>query len=149
MKQLDYLDLSATAIKLLPSSIELLVRLKEFSFFSCVELMFIPTNIYKLLNLEHPLLGDCSKLSKFLKNITFSKFDGLLYSPTKTLPSYINLSKYELLWEIPELPQLKLDASDCKSLGETHDVADQPNLNDPTPIKGCFADVAYQDPQTM
>ncbi|KAH7529328.1 hypothetical protein FEM48_Zijuj05G0172700 [Ziziphus jujuba var. spinosa] len=182
MKHLGCLDLSGTAIKELPSSIELLVGLKKFNLFSCVELMFIPTSIYKLLNLEHLVLGDCSKLSKFPKNITFSKFDELLHRPKLfplvtqicssfefpnlksldlencnlsevdflmnpysfskleslnlarnkflRLPSFcklfnlsdLNLSKCELLWEIPELPQsvLKLDASDCKSLVKTH-----------------------------
>ncbi|KAH7529336.1 hypothetical protein FEM48_Zijuj05G0173500 [Ziziphus jujuba var. spinosa] len=51
--------------------------------------------------------------NKFLKLHSFRKLFNL---------SDLNLSKCELLWEIPERPQsvLKLDASDCKSLVETH-----------------------------
>lgn len=36
-----------------------------------------------------------------------------------------------------------------RSSNDHLDMADQPDLNDPTPIKGCIADFAYQDPQTM
>lgn len=71
MEYLECLDLSGTAIKDLPSLIDLFVALRELNLSSCIKLTCIPSNIYKLLNLEKLLLGGCSKLSVFQKNVPF------------------------------------------------------------------------------
>ncbi|XP_060670025.1 uncharacterized protein LOC112491795 [Ziziphus jujuba] len=84
----------------------------------------------KSLNLENCNLSEVDLL---VNPYSFSKLESLNLARNKflRLPSFrklfnlsdLNLSKCELLWEIPELPQfvLKLDASDCKLLVETHD----------------------------
>ncbi|KAH7529343.1 hypothetical protein FEM48_Zijuj05G0174300 [Ziziphus jujuba var. spinosa] len=85
---------------------------------------------FRSLNLENCNLSEVDLL---VNPYSFSKLESLNLARNKflRLPSFrklfnlsdLNLSKCELLWEIPELPQfvLKLDASDCKLLVETHD----------------------------
>ncbi|KAK8712335.1 hypothetical protein V6N13_147575 [Hibiscus sabdariffa] len=62
---LGHLDLSRTALKELPSSIENLNFLFELRLNDCVNLVCLPDSFYKLKSLTVLLLGGCSRLKNF------------------------------------------------------------------------------------
>ncbi|XP_061995372.1 TMV resistance protein N-like isoform X2 [Rosa rugosa] len=62
MKELSMLRLDGTAIKGLPSSIDLLLRIKKLSVRNCKSLEFLPDSICNLANLTHMNLSGCSVL---------------------------------------------------------------------------------------
>ncbi|KAK8589082.1 hypothetical protein V6N12_023488 [Hibiscus sabdariffa] len=62
---LGHLDLSRTALKELPSSIENLIFIFELRLNNCENLVCLPDNLYKLKSLMVLLLGGCSRLENF------------------------------------------------------------------------------------
>ncbi|KAK9016790.1 hypothetical protein V6N11_079283 [Hibiscus sabdariffa] len=65
MERLITLDLSGTAVKELPSSVENLIGLQNLRLNNCENLVCLPDNFYKLKSLEDIFLGGCSRLEIF------------------------------------------------------------------------------------
>lgn len=82
MGRLVELDLTMTAIKEVPSSVEYLVRLRTLMLAFCENLINLPTSIYKLQSLYLLNLEGCSNLRKFPKSFSeneeFSSCSGCL-----------------------------------------------------------------------
>ncbi|XP_060671070.1 disease resistance protein RPV1 [Ziziphus jujuba] len=105
MKCLTSLSISCTSIEELPSSIELLVSLKELFLIFCKNLVHIPTSIYKLSKLEVLSFCHCSKLYKFPKNVLNLKPDELFHSP-----KFIPKVQTSNLFVLPMLKALNLQS---------------------------------------
>ncbi|XP_070663086.1 disease resistance protein RPV1-like isoform X1 [Malus domestica] len=64
MEHLNFLSLSETAVKELPSSIENLIGLQTLQLYRCKKLKCIPNSIYNLNSLQTLTFGGCLKLKK-------------------------------------------------------------------------------------
>ncbi|XP_050148627.1 disease resistance protein RPV1-like isoform X7 [Malus sylvestris] len=133
MEHLKSLNLSGTAVKKLPSSIEFLLGLKIIQLQGCKRLSSIPKNICKLKYLEELNLSCCSELENFpeiLEPMEHLKSLNLSGTAVKELPlsieflpalTYIQLCGCKKLSSIPKsickLKYLKeLDLSYCSEL---------------------------------
>ncbi|KAM5557198.1 TMV resistance protein N-like [Rosa sericea] len=97
MKELPKLRLDGTAIKGLPSSIDLLLGIKKLSVQNCKSLEFLPDSICNLANLTHLNLSGCSVLHYLPEKLGDLKSLEVLdvgYSGIKQLPfSILRLGK--------------------------------------------------------
>ncbi|VVA32837.1 PREDICTED: TMV resistance, partial [Prunus dulcis] len=62
MEHLNFLSLSQTAVKELPSSIDNLMGLQTLQLYGCKNLKFVPNSIYNLDSLKTLMFGGCLKL---------------------------------------------------------------------------------------
>ncbi|KAA3472476.1 disease resistance protein TAO1-like [Gossypium australe] len=93
MEMLRYLDLSETALKELPSSIDNLIGLTELRLSYCEDLVCLPDSFYKLKSLKRFNVLGCSRLEIFPEVMdTMEKLHELDLSGTalKELPSSID-----------------------------------------------------------
>ncbi|XP_061995649.1 disease resistance-like protein DSC1 isoform X1 [Rosa rugosa] len=90
MEHLQYLNLSGTKIKKLPSSVGNLVGIKTLDLSHCTSLELLPNSFYNLNLLEWFSLGDCVKLKKLPLSFILCSLINL------------NLGGCKLLEEIPD-----------------------------------------------
>ncbi|KAL1075003.1 hypothetical protein V6Z11_D11G328800 [Gossypium hirsutum] len=136
MERLRDLDLSGTALKELPSSVENLIGLEYLILENCENLVCLPDNFYKLKSLNIFDLEGCSRLEIFPKDIvglsSLYRLD-LSESNLENLPTTIKkfpclekliLRKCKRLKSLPELPPslVYLDADDCTSLEDVSSI---------------------------
>ncbi|KAM5557199.1 disease resistance protein RPV1 [Rosa sericea] len=106
MKELPELRLDGTAIKGLPSSIDLLRGIKELSMKNCKSLVFLPDSINNLADLTH-----CTELKTLATSIHMSSLR------TLNLEGCSNLEKFpEISGIMKKLPELRLDGTAIKGL---------------------------------
>ncbi|CAL8177567.1 unnamed protein product [Prunus armeniaca] len=92
MEHLEVLNLSYTAVKELPPSIENLVALRNLDLSHCNNLVSLPTNIWKLKTLKRIDLGSCSKFQYFpeiSEAMEHLEVLNLSYTAVKELPPSI------------------------------------------------------------
>ncbi|XP_016666336.2 disease resistance protein RPV1 [Gossypium hirsutum] len=148
MEELYELDLSGTALKELPSSIDNLIGLKELRFKNCENIVCLPDSFYKFKSLLCLSLCGCSNL--VVKNLftsvggrpvnqkdlhglsSLNKLD-LSKSNLENFPTTIKqfpcleeliMRKCKRLKSLPELPPslVYLDADDCTSLEDVSSI---------------------------
>ncbi|KAK5786737.1 hypothetical protein PVK06_041380 [Gossypium arboreum] len=93
MERLSFLDLSGTALKELPSSIDNLIGLDYLRLNNCENLVCLPDNLYKLKSLERFDLKGCSRLEIFpeiLETMEMLRELDLSGTALKELPSSID-----------------------------------------------------------
>ncbi|KAG4177034.1 hypothetical protein ERO13_A11G282513v2 [Gossypium hirsutum] len=93
MERLSFLDLSETALKELPSSIDNLIVLEDLRLNKCENLVCLPGSFYKLKSLERFILKGCSRLEIFpeiLETMERLSFLDLSKTALKELPSSID-----------------------------------------------------------
>ncbi|TYI03290.1 hypothetical protein ES332_A11G327800v1 [Gossypium tomentosum] len=93
MERLSFLDLSRTALKELPSSIDNLIVLEDLRLNKCENLVCLPDSLYKLKSLESFDLEGCSRLEifpKILETMERLSFLDLSETALKELPSSID-----------------------------------------------------------
>ena len=89
---LEYLNLSQTAIKELPLSVEFLIGITSLSLEGCKNFVLLPGTICSLKSLKRIALCGCSKFDKLPKdlgNITSLKYLNLSATAIKELPSSV------------------------------------------------------------
>ncbi|KAK8589086.1 hypothetical protein V6N12_023492 [Hibiscus sabdariffa] len=129
---LGHLDLSRTALKELPSSIENLIFLFELRLNNCENLVCLPNSFYKLKSLTVLLLGGCSRLKDFPEILeTMERLRTLDLSGTalKELPSsmenlvgleYLRLDNYENFLCLPANLFFAIEGASLKGRSEIH-----------------------------
>ncbi|KAH1083884.1 hypothetical protein J1N35_023645 [Gossypium stocksii] len=148
MEKLRVLDLSGTALKELPYSIDNLIGLKYLSLISCENLVCLPHNLYKLKSLLHfstcgdsnlavenmfTAIGGQPEKQKHLHGLSLLWRLDLSESNLENLPTTIKqfpcleeliLRKCKGLKSLPELPPslVYLDAHDCTSLEDVSSI---------------------------
>ncbi|PRQ59962.1 putative TIR domain, winged helix-turn-helix DNA-binding domain-containing protein [Rosa chinensis] len=116
MKELTVLCLDETAIKGLPSSIDLLEGLEELSMQNCKSLVSLPDSICNLPALKHLDLTGCTELKTLSTSFHMSSLRYLY------LDGCSNLEKFpEISGIMKELPELRLDETAIKGLPSSID----------------------------
>ncbi|KAL6270937.1 hypothetical protein ACE6H2_027848 [Prunus campanulata] len=111
MEHLNFLSLSETAVKKLPSSIENLIALQTLELYRCKNLKFVPSSIYNLKCLKTLMFGGCSKL----KNLP--SFSVGLWSLEELNLSYCGISEiHDSLICLTTLRDLDLSGTKIRSL---------------------------------
>ncbi|KAL4351557.1 hypothetical protein GQ457_06G022720 [Hibiscus cannabinus] len=129
---LGHLDLSRTALKELPCSIENLIFLFELRLNNCENLVCLPNSFYKLKSLTVLLLGGCSRLKNFPEILeTMERLRTLDLSGTalKELPSsmenlvgleYLRLDNFENFVCLPANLFSAIGGASLKGRSEIH-----------------------------
>ncbi|KAK0605089.1 hypothetical protein LWI29_022615 [Acer saccharum] len=135
---IESLNLSETAIKKVPSSIQSLTKLVHLDLSECKSLEHISTGICKLKSLRNLRLNVCYKLKtgpKILETMEFLRELDLRRTAIKELPSsieqlkglqYLALNECRNLERLPKLPEgLEcLEAMDCEQLCQVLDASE-------------------------
>ena len=110
---LSDLYLEETAIKELPSSIQILKGLRKLSLRNCKHLVTLPDSIYDLRSLKYLMLHGCSNLERFPKNLK-----GFCSSAALNL-SHCNLMEGSIptdIWGLYSLENLDLSVNHMVSI---------------------------------
>ncbi|XP_024163034.1 disease resistance protein RPV1 isoform X2 [Rosa chinensis] len=111
MKEVSELLLDETAIKGLPSSINLLPKIRKLSMRNCKSLVFLPDSICNLAYLTHLDLQDCTELKTLPTSIHMRSLQTLF------LDGCSNLEKFpEISGLMKEVSELLLDETAIKGL---------------------------------
>lgn len=120
MELVESIDLSDTALKELPSSIENLTGLKYLKLNSCRNLKALPSNIYSLTKIKNLLLKGCTRLQEFPAGTNFVTNSETGFPMLESLDasscSIANLDFLEALNCFTELESLDLSRNNLVSL---------------------------------